>query len=38
MGALKIITGHVVYNLAYEYLQIPTENHLSVVMLNKNPV
>ena len=22
------ITGHVIYNLAYTYLQIPTENHL----------
>ena len=23
----QIITGHVIYNPAYTYLQIPTENH-----------
>ena len=27
MRALEIVTGHVIYNLAYTYLQIPTENH-----------
>ena len=27
MRALKFITGHVIYNPAYTYLQIPTENH-----------
>ena len=28
MRALQFITGHVIYNPAYMYLQIPTENHL----------
>ena len=27
MRALQFITGHVIYNPAYMYLQIPTENH-----------
>ena len=27
MTALEIVTGHVIYNLAYTYLQIPTESH-----------
>ena len=27
MRALEIITSHVIYNPAYMYLQIPTENH-----------
>ena len=27
MRALEFITGHVIYNPAYTYLQIPTENH-----------
>ena len=26
----RIITGHVIYNPAYTYLQIPTENHLDI--------
>ena len=31
MRALEFITGHVIYNTAYMYLQIPTENHLNLV-------
>ena len=31
MRALKFITGHVIYNPAYTYLQIPTENHPSEI-------
>ena len=30
MRALEIITGHVIYNPAYMYLQIPTENQPSL--------
>ena len=28
MRVLEFITGHVIYNPAYVYLQVPTENHL----------
>ena len=28
MTALEFIIGHVIYNPAYTYLQVPTENHL----------
>ena len=27
MRALEFISGHMIYNPAYMYLQIPTENH-----------
>ena len=27
MRGLEFITGHMIYNPAYMYLQIPTENH-----------
>ena len=29
MRALEFITGHVIYNLAYKYVKIPTETHHS---------
>ena len=37
MRALEIIKGYVIY-LPGLLSQNPTENHLSVVMLNNNPV
>ena len=33
MRALEFITGHVIYNLPYMYLQIPTENHPNALNL-----
>ena len=34
MRTLKFITGHVTYNPAYMFLQVPTENHQYNRMIN----
>ena len=31
----RIMTGHVIYNPAYTYLQISTENHLSMPLVHQ---
>ena len=37
MRALEFITDHVIYNPAYNYIQIPTENHLRLVFAGVIP-